>query len=127
MAKNVKVDDMTDVIMKELKQYSEELDEKIKIDIKKVAENAVKQLKATSPKKTGFYARYWSHKESVKGRHVSKRVVYNKYFYQLTHLLENGHAKVNGGRVEGKPHIKPAEEKAIKDLEKEIIESIKKV
>ena len=43
-----KIDDMTQAIMKELKQYSKDLNEEIKLDTKKVAKEAVKELKATS-------------------------------------------------------------------------------
>lgn len=127
MANKIKIDNLTEAIMRELTQYSEELNDQIKIDTNKVAQETVKQLKATSPKKSGEYAKGWAQKESVKGRNVSKRVVYNKDHYQLTHLLENGHAKVNGGRVRAIPHIRPAEELAIKNLEDKIIESIKRI
>ena len=51
--------------------------------------------------------------------------VYSKNRYQLAHLLEFGHAKRGGGRVAGKSHIAPAEEKGVRQLEEEIERSLR--
>ena len=44
--------------------------------------------------------------------------------YQLAHLLEKGHAKRGGGRTKAVPHIAPAEESAVKQLESDIKKAI---
>ena len=79
------------------------------------------KLRQTSPKHKGKYAKGWAVKEvATGGFEQSTWVVYNKTSYQLTHLLEKGHAKRNGGRVRAIPHIKPVETWAQQELPKEL-------
>ena len=103
-----------------LNDYEKEVREIAKKDIQKAAKDTAKDLRQTSPKKSGDYARSWSAKQQNGGW-----VVYNKEHYRLTHLLENGHAKKNGGRVDGIPHIAPAEKNAERNLIKRIEVAIK--
>ena len=111
MAKT-KIKGISNEFAKILSEYKDEIEEGMSSVKEEVAKETVKELKSTSPKKKGKgggqYAKGWKISD-VKG----KKIIHNKK-YQLTHLLEYGHAKVNGGRVDAKVHIRPAEEKAIK-------------
>jgi hypothetical protein len=105
------IGDLSNQIMSELQRYANVLAEDVDTAAEVVANELVDDLKETSPELTGDYRKGWRVK-NVRGI----RVVHNKTNYQLTHLLEKGHAKVGGGRVEAKVHIKPAEVRAINDF-----------
>lgn len=117
---SVQIGDVTKSINNLLEEYVKEVDKMMEEELPKVGKEAVKELKKTSPNRTGKYAKSWKSKIE-KARLGSKVTVYNTVYY-LTHLLEHGHAKVNGGYVPGKPHIKPAQDHA----EKKAVELITK-
>lgn len=122
----VDIANLNKTVNKMLETYCSEVAEVVDEALPKVGQDAVKELKKTSPKRTGDYAKGWA-KKVEKERLGSKLTVYNKTRYQLTHLLEKGHAKVSGGFVSGKPHIKPAQDKAEKKAMELIEEGIKSV
>lgn len=120
---NINIEGISNEFAKILSEYTDEVEEGMLQAREKIAKNTVKRLKTTSPKKKsngGRYAKGWRVAE-VKG----KIIIHNKTDYQLTHLLEHGHAKVNGGRVAAIVHIKPAEELAIKEYIEETERMIK--
>lgn len=131
MSKTVSIDDMAEVISQELESYRKEVMDALKKDVKAVAKETVQTLKKTSPRRAKNsskpkdkpqkppqrYYKGWKSKVTVDSQDDIKLVIYNAKKPQLTHLLENGHAKVTGGRVEGIPHIRPATEQAEKELE----------
>ncbi|GGA56436.1 hypothetical protein GCM10007416_32040 [Kroppenstedtia guangzhouensis] len=105
-----RIEDLSREISQALKDYTEEVSEGLEEAKEAAAKNAVKKLKQRSPKDTGDYARGWRAKKIGRAW-----VVHNATDYQLTHLLEHGHAKRGGGRVAGIPHIGPVEEEAIQE------------
>lgn len=119
MAK-IPLDQLGNEIAKILSEYTEDVIEGIDEAGQEVAKEAVKELKAKSPKKTGGYAKGWTKKTEKKYGDVSTVIIYNKNKPGLTHLLEHGHAKRGGGRVDGIPHIKPVEEKIIKEFSSKV-------
>lgn len=80
---------------------------------------AKKKLKATSPKKSGEYAKEWT-VNKVKTRTGTQTTIYNKKLYMLSHLLEYGHAKTNGGRTRAFNYIEPVNDEAQKRFEEEL-------
>ena len=76
---------------------------------KKAANDTMKRLKRTSPKRKGNYAKGWkvTYQDGA-------YIVHNSKLPGYTQLLEKGHDVVVGGQKVGtapaQPHIKPAEE-----------------
>lgn len=111
------IDDMAAEIMRGLTEYADLADSAMKAAVKKTATSVKKELSANAPKRTGRYAKSWATKKTKENSHSLEITVHSKNRYQLAHLLEKGHAKRNGGRVPGKPHIAPAEENGAALLE----------
>lgn len=108
----VRITDISDEISRLVGVYVENVDEGVQKEAKKIASETQKEIKSNAPVDTGDYKRNWKTKK------VGQTfVIYNKDEYRLTHLLENGYAKVSGGRVSGTPHIRPAEQHAIQKFE----------
>lgn len=125
MSKKIKVEQLSEAISEELKNYRDVVDEEMRAAVKKTGKAVQADIKAGAPKKSGGYARSWSVKNTKQNSHALEVTVYSRNRYQLTHLLEFGHAKRNGGRTRAKSHIAPAEEKGIRQLEEEIKRSIR--
>lgn len=117
---NTNVNDMADAIMKGLMEYADVSAETVKNAVKKAGNTVKKEATANAPKKSGKYKKSFTVTKQKEAAASLMVVVHSKNRYQLTHLLEKGHAKRGGGRVEGIPHIGPAEEKGIRQLTGEI-------
>lgn len=111
------IDDMASEIMKGLHEYADLADDAMKKSVRKTASSVRKEISANAPKRTGKYAKSWSTKKVSENSHKLEMTVHSKDRYQIAHLLEHGHAKRGGGRVNGKPHIAPAEENGAELLE----------
>lgn len=120
MSKTIKADVLTKEIAKALEDYEDDISEAVEEVSNKIGKEAVEEIKQKSPKKRGNYTKGWSLKKDKLGKNKYSVKIHNKTDYQLTHLLEFGHATRNGGRTKAIPHIKPVEQKYIKEYEKEL-------
>lgn len=130
MSKKVTVDELASAIMKELEEFQNVTDEAVEKGVSETAKDAVKKLQNAHPSGSGRYGS-WDKKYN-KGwkvmqtktdkRYHKKATIHNATDYQLTHLLEKGHALRNGGRTRAFPHIAPVAEKC----EDELVKNIKK-
>ena len=125
MGQTVQIGDLADVIMETLEEYADLAAEDVKQAVKDAGETIKKEICANAPKDTGDYAKSWAVKKSKETSNSITMTVYSRNRYYLAHLLEFGHAKRNGGRVAGKSHIAPAEEKGIQQLEEEVERSLR--
>ena len=116
----IKASNLADAIQEELKNYQDLVADDLKTEVKAAGKAAKEEIRATAPVKTGTYAKSWKDSVTYEDWAGISVTVYSPRRYRLAHLLENGHAKRGGGRVRAIPHIKPAEEHAMDQLEKNL-------
>ena len=121
----VNIADLTSEIENILAGYKNEIGTKAESLAKEVAQECVKELKSSSPKRTKAYSKSWTVKE-LRGIYGEKNryVVHNKDHYRLTHLLEHGHITRGGSRSKSFNHIKKAEDGVIKAYFEKVVAAI---
>lgn len=125
MADRINVDELARVVMEGLQEYADLATEDMKAAVKKAGNEAKKEVQANAPKKTGAYQKSWTVKTTKETSNAMEVTVHSRNKYQLTHLLEFGHAKRGGGRTRAFPHIAAAEQKAAEMLEREVEAALK--
>lgn len=122
----ITIDKLESEIDKILTEYADDVKGNLDTIKKKVATKGATALKNESREKfggSGKYAKGWR-SQIVQHPHYTSAVIYNRDLPGLPHLLEHGHAKKNGGRVEGRIHIAKVEEEIIKLYEQEVISKL---
>ena len=122
----VSADRMAEAVMEGLLEYAELAADVMKDCVKKAGNTVKKETQAGAPVRTGKYKKSWAVKRQRETSNTLEVVVHSRNRYQLTHLLEKGHAKRGGGRVKAIPHIAPAEQKGIRELEEGIKRGLSK-
>lgn len=120
----IPIDKLDKAVMEILDGYRNATEEVVERAVNTVSKETVNELKNAHPVGSGTYGS-WD-KSYNKGwrimqtktdkRYHRKATIHNATDYQLTHLLEKGHAKVNGGRTRKFEHIAPAAQKAEENL-----------
>lgn len=125
---SININQIADEINKIFAGYGDEIVQAVNESAEEVAKACAQNLRQTSPKDSGKYAKNWKAKrQSGSGGKGQVWVVYNEKHYRLTHLLEYGHAKKGGGRVRAIPHIAPAREEAEEMFVQKALEAIGRV
>ena len=127
MSKTIKPEMFAQAVKNYLEIYVEDIGEAVEETSNNIGKEAKEELKQTSPKRRGDYAKGWTVRKDRKNKHYYTVKVWNKSNYQLTHLLEFGHATRNGGRTKAIPHIRPVEEKYKKEFEKQLENKIRRI
>jgi hypothetical protein len=120
----VTIDQMAGELMKIMDEVRETSADELKKSIRQAGKDIASEIKQTAPRETGKYASSWRSSVVSEGAESIQVTVYSPNRYQIAHLLEHGHAKRNGGRVRAIPHIEPAEEKIMGQMESDLKRSI---
>jgi hypothetical protein len=115
----IRIDDLAEEIADAVREYTEDVSDAIMQEVDTTSKAVLKDIERNSPKRTGEYAKGWKRTKRTSGGKV-RYVIHNKKKGRIAHLLEFGHAKRGGGRVAGKPHVRPSYDKEVPGMEQRI-------
>ena len=129
---HIRVDKLDKEFMDILETFRNATDEVVDQAVTMTAKESVQELKNAHPAGSGQYGSWdksynkgWKIMQTkTDKRYHKKATIHNATDYQLTHLLEKGHALRNGGRARAFPHIAPVAEKAEQNLLQRIKQGI---
>lgn len=124
MSKKIKASDLQAAVSQILEDFADDVARITKKDIDEVTTAALKEVKSHAPVKTGKYKRSLKTKTAYESTTEKRNVIYSNGQSGLTHLLENGHAKQNGGRTRAFPHFKYGQDLIDEQLLKKIKDDI---
>lgn len=132
MSTKCTVDELAKTIEKELKEFENVTDEAVDKGVTLTAKQAAEELRNAHPNGSGKYGSWdkkynkgWKVMQTKTDKRYNKKAtVHNATDYQLTHLLEKGHALRGGGRAQAFPHIAPVADKCEDELVRNIIRMI---
>lgn len=127
MAKTIKAADLGQAIEQELTSYHRNVINRVNLAGEEAAKALVKKTKATAPKKSGAFRRAITYVVNTKNASGDKRFIWGAKapHHRLTHLLVKGHAKKNGGRVDGDPFLENALNEVLPVYETALEEAVK--
>lgn len=124
----VSTDQLAKAVTDTLAEYYGLVREDVDAATKTVGKETRKKVRELAKKKnlvrTGKYLKSWRVKYKTGDEKVTATVYAAAPQYRLTHLLEYGHAKVNGGRVPAYPHLAEAEQWAVDEYERLLKEAL---
>lgn len=128
MNKSIKPDELAKVIDRELTLYSEDAVDVVKKNTKKIAASIRKDIASQAPEDQGDYKKSWRVSKTAETKTSISYVIHaGKKGYRIAHLLEFGHLKRDGGRTKAQPHIKPAEERGIREIKAKTRNELNKI
>lgn len=128
MSNRTTIDQLSNVISRELTIYSNEITDWIKEVAKESMKQLVKETKATAP--VGNRTKHYRDNITSKKMSDTRRAISYLWYvkgsdYRLSHLLNNGHQLRNGERYEGTNFIGKASDTILEEYEKKVEEVIK--